>query len=67
MESLETVKVGNFEVRKDALKGITLEEAKAKFPRLKLDDKVITKAWELCNPKKPTVEAKPKAEPVEGK
>jgi hypothetical protein len=46
---METIKIGRTEFNADALREMTLDEAKLKFAQL--DARIVTEAWKQANPK----------------
>lgn len=47
---MEYIKIGNYQIRKESLEGLTLKEAKEKYPAL--HERTLKYAWEQCNPKR---------------
>lgn len=46
---MEFIKIGNIEIRKESLKGLSMKKAKEIYKNI--PEKTLKKALELCNPK----------------
>jgi hypothetical protein len=49
---MEYIQVGSYQFRTESLKGIALKDAKENFKSI--DERLVKRAWEEANPKKPS-------------